>query len=395
MARIIGYIKNIPAGTGQNSVTVELKKKLDDSTVASDTTATDGYSYADDGEFAFEVDGSPGPTYVTATYGGQTKVRNSRESGSAGTWYPAEHPYYDEPRGDGVLLGVANELAVTASGAMSVSVNTGAGLVKGHLYRCTSSTVVSVSAADGSNPRIDRLVLRLTRIGQTQEGKIELAVIAGTPASSPTAAALTQTTATWEISLAQIRVNAGVTGIASDKITDERPWSLANPLTTAGDLAYLNASKKPTRLAIGSSGDVLLVSGGVPSWGSSLVVKTLAQSSSDVSSTTDALSWKTAATLSVTLPTGTWTVHAVGGLQLLRSSGGADTCSWRIAVGATGGTERSLTIGADDYLTVIDNAEVSSVASGSVDITVQFQQLSAGTIAARNPWVIVNAVRSA
>lgn len=222
MAKIIGYLRNIPGGTGQNGVTVTWKKKVDDSTVATDSTASDGYSYDNDGEFSFAQDGSPGPTYLTATYGGQTKRRESRESGQAGTWFPAEHPYYDLAHGDGVILGIDNEMSVDAPGGMNVRVATGSILVRGHIYRCTSATTVAVTAADPSNPRIDRIVCRLTQIGQTAEGKIELAVIAGTPAGSPTAAALTQTSATWEISLAQIRVNAGVGSITGGNITDER-----------------------------------------------------------------------------------------------------------------------------------------------------------------------------
>ena len=39
-----------------------------------------------------------------------------------------------------------------------------------------------------------------------------------------------------------------------------------SPLTTAGDLIYENASPAPARLGIGSSGQVLTVSGGLPSW---------------------------------------------------------------------------------------------------------------------------------
>lgn len=38
------------------------------------------------------------------------------------------------------------------------------------------------------------------------------------------------------------------------------------PLTTAGDLLYENASPAPARLAIGSTGNVLTVSGGLPTW---------------------------------------------------------------------------------------------------------------------------------
>ena len=41
---------------------------------------------------------------------------------------------------------------------------------------------------------------------------------------------------------------------------------MTNPMTTNGDTIYGGASGTPTRLAIGSTGQVLTVSGGVPTW---------------------------------------------------------------------------------------------------------------------------------
>lgn len=41
---------------------------------------------------------------------------------------------------------------------------------------------------------------------------------------------------------------------------------MTNPMTTAGDTIYGGASGTPTRLAIGSTGQVLTVASGVPSW---------------------------------------------------------------------------------------------------------------------------------
>jgi hypothetical protein len=83
----------------------------------------------------------------------------------------------------------------------------------------------TIGAADGSNPRIDRIVLRLTREGETEQGKIALAVLAGTAAASPVAPTLTQSSALWEVSLAQVLVGTGVTTIASNKVTDERTFA--------------------------------------------------------------------------------------------------------------------------------------------------------------------------
>jgi hypothetical protein len=41
---------------------------------------------------------------------------------------------------------------------------------------------------------------------------------------------------------------------------------MANPMTTTGDTIYSSSGSTPDRLGIGSTGDVLTVAGGVPSW---------------------------------------------------------------------------------------------------------------------------------
>lgn len=65
---------------------------------------------------------------------------------------------------------------------------------------------------------------------------------------------------------------------------------MTNPMTTAGDTIYGGASGTPTRLAIGSTGNVLTVSGGNPVWaapassgGITLISNTVASSSTGIS----------------------------------------------------------------------------------------------------------------
>ena len=43
---------------------------------------------------------------------------------------------------------------------------------------------------------------------------------------------------------------------------------MTNPMTTTGDTIYSSSGSTPARLAIGSTGQVLTVSGGIPSWAS-------------------------------------------------------------------------------------------------------------------------------
>jgi hypothetical protein len=124
----------------------------------------------------------------------------------------------------GVLRGELNQFAVSADGSgMTVSVATGKAWLKGQYVESDAVAALSIDAADGANPRIDRVILRNTYGAPGVAGSIALAVLKGTAAGSPTAPALTQNTTTmWEISLAQVRVDAGAVVVAADKVTDER-----------------------------------------------------------------------------------------------------------------------------------------------------------------------------
>jgi len=81
---------------------------------------------------------------------------------------------------------------------------------------------------------------------------------------------------------------------------------MTNPMTTTGDTIYSSSGSTPARLGIGTTGQVLSVSGGVPAW------TTLASGVGNASSTINTLEVTTstsytnlATTQSVTLTTGT------------------------------------------------------------------------------------------
>src|SRR5690554_1276697 len=122
---------------------------------------------------------------------------------------------------DGIVHNDGDELAVSPSvpAAMSVSVGTGMALIQGRSYINDAALTLPVDAADPSHPRIDRVVVRLEA---TPGRTIHAVVKRGTPAPSPVPPGLTRTAETWELSLAQVRVEAGATSIVAGKITDER-----------------------------------------------------------------------------------------------------------------------------------------------------------------------------
>lgn len=123
----------------------------------------------------------------------------------------------------GVIRKRLNAFEVFAdSTGMQIKVKSGEAMIDGKFFREDAQQTIAVTAADGSNPRIDYVVAELDRSAHT----ITLKVIAGTPAGSPVAPSLTQNeTGTWQLPLAQVRVDAGVSTIAANKVTDVRMYA--------------------------------------------------------------------------------------------------------------------------------------------------------------------------
>jgi len=72
---------------------------------------------------------------------------------------------------------------------------------------------------------------------------------------------------------------------------------MTNPMTTTGDTIYSSSGSTPARLGIGSTGQVLTVSGGVPSWatpssGGMTLLETLSLSGASVTSSSIAGTYK-------------------------------------------------------------------------------------------------------
>ena len=141
-----------------------------------------------------------------------------------GTYYtqPDFAKLMSDSMGDGYVKGVQNELAVSATDptTMSVTVGLGRGYIQGYSFDVVDTEYpVTISTADSNNPRIDRIIARLS---VTAEMNISLLALSGVPSATPSASELTRTSETYDISLAQVYVGAGVTSITTNNITDER-----------------------------------------------------------------------------------------------------------------------------------------------------------------------------
>jgi hypothetical protein len=157
-------------------------------------------------------------------------------------------------RSTGVVQGYLNALEPFADGSgMNTKIKSGAVLVDGFYWQTDAQVTVAVGAAHATLPRIDTVVVRLNRTVTPRT--YTLAVVAGTPNASPAAPALTQTATLYEFPLADVRVNAAVSAITADKVTDRRAYS------TAGALAA--GSVGTTELAAGAVTNAKLGSGAV------------------------------------------------------------------------------------------------------------------------------------
>lgn len=143
---------------------------------------------------------------------------------------------------------VGGELKVTAGTGLQVSVAAGQALVRGHYYSSTVSETLTHGTANGSNPRIDTVVLRLDPTANS----IVLAIVAGTAASSPVAPTLTQTDAgTYEYPLANVLIPAASTSVST--ITERRTYlgskssaQIATTVSTQSSNYTIQASDRNT-----------------------------------------------------------------------------------------------------------------------------------------------------
>jgi len=160
---------------------------------------------------------------------------------------------YQLIQSDGYVPGYANQLQVipTSPATMGIRVDLGGAFVQGrHFTVENTAEVLSLAAASPTNPRIDRVVIRL----DTTNRVVSLAIRQGTAAVSPTAPSLTRTATIYEMSLAQVRVNAGATQITAANITDERNNALLCGQSAPRVLSSLNLTELDTaRVTRGTS----------------------------------------------------------------------------------------------------------------------------------------------
>ncbi|MGN0695023.1 MAG: hypothetical protein ACI4LK_08985 [Lentihominibacter sp.] len=130
-------------------------------------------------------------------------------------------------------------LKVTPGSGMILNVQAGTAYINGKIYANDEAESITIETASASLSRIDRVILRLDEVNRT----INVSVLKGTAASSPTAPALTQGSDVYELCLAEVRVPAGATSLQAGYITDKRSdpnlcgW-VANLVQPVDDFIY-------------------------------------------------------------------------------------------------------------------------------------------------------------
>ena len=126
--------------------------------------------------------------------------------------------YFVKLISNGVFPNPSDNLKVVVKSGLTVTVKAGFAFCNAKYAENTSDYDLTLDNEDTTNPRIDRIVLRLN----TTNREFTLAIIKGTPDAEPTAPDITRTSTVYDLCLAEIAVAANASSIATADITDKR-----------------------------------------------------------------------------------------------------------------------------------------------------------------------------
>lgn len=111
-----------------------------------------------------------------------------------------------------------NELQVIANNDMTITIKAGDANINGYRYTNTGDLTKTIDMADGILKRIDNVVIRLDLTNRL----ISAQIIKGTFSDTPTAPSLVRSSTIYDIKLAEIYIDNGITSITQSSITDTR-----------------------------------------------------------------------------------------------------------------------------------------------------------------------------
>ena len=126
--------------------------------------------------------------------------------------------YFGSLVSNGIFYKDTSNLQVAPGSGMAVNMAAGSGWINGYHYENTTVLSKTLETANGSFPRIDRIVLRWSFLDRS----IVVAVLTGTATATPSAPALTRSTDVYELCLAEVLVPQAATSITAGNISDTR-----------------------------------------------------------------------------------------------------------------------------------------------------------------------------
>ncbi len=134
----------------------------------------------------------------------------------------------------------------------------------GRLQNADFATLAQITGAGGTSAQL----LNTSKIyDSTNAQLLDTTIAAKLNSSAFTDAAVTSKLITGYVSGAGTVAATDTILQAIQKLNGNTEAKMTNPMTTLGDIIYGGASGAPTRLAIGTNGQCLIVSGGNVSWG--------------------------------------------------------------------------------------------------------------------------------
>ena len=128
--------------------------------------------------------------------------------------------YFSKFISNGVFPNPSTGLQVIAADTpnMTVTLSVGYGYINGYKYENTTPLTFSIDVADGVLNRKDAIFIRYSKLGRA----IKAYKIAGTPGASAVAPSVVRTEDYYDLCVAIISVNAGITAIPQSLIEDTR-----------------------------------------------------------------------------------------------------------------------------------------------------------------------------
>lgn len=121
---------------------------------------------------------------------------------------------------DGISPNNSSCLQVTSGDGMTVNVAPGFCILEGVLKLETATRNLAVQASNALYDRIDMVVMRLDDNRDVRT--VDLYILEGTAASTPTAPTLTRSESIYEIGLATLFISKNTTTVSQERITDIR-----------------------------------------------------------------------------------------------------------------------------------------------------------------------------